>query len=73
MKALIVLAALGAGAWYLFGNPKGWPDVVKLERERLPAQLREALQAGKDAAARREREIVDELAGALGNQPGGGI
>jgi hypothetical protein len=69
-KALIGAAVLVAGAWYLFGDPRGWPQAIREERTRLPQQLKEALGAGKRAAARREQELDEELAAALGKPPG---
>ena len=73
MKAILVLAALGAGAWYYLGDPRGWPEAVAELREEIPAQLREAVEAGKRAAARREREVEEELAATLGNVGARGI
>lgn len=74
MLKLLAIVAIGVGvAWYLLGDPRNWPRAVAAERERLPAQLKEALEAGKRAATRREQEVQAELADALGNQPGAGI
>lgn len=72
-KALIGAGLLVAGAWYLCGDPRGWPAIVREERTRLPAQLKEAFGAGRRAAAQREQELQDELAAGLGKQPGAGI
>lgn len=74
MRKLLVVAAIGVGvAWYLLGDPRQWPQALATERRRLPEQLKEAMEAGKRAATRREQEIGTELAGALGNQPGAGM
>ncbi len=73
MKAILILAALGVGAYLWLGDPRGWPAALAEQREKLPEQFREALEAGRRAAARREAEVTAELAASLGNQPGAGI
>jgi hypothetical protein len=65
VKAILILAALGVGAYYWLGDPRGWPQALAEQRERLPAQLREAVEAGRRAAARREAEVERDLAAAL--------
>jgi hypothetical protein len=67
MKAILILAALGVGAYYWLGDPRGWPQALAEQRERLPEQLREAVEAGKRAAARREEQVRQELAASLGD------
>jgi hypothetical protein len=42
-------------------DPKLWTDTIRRERERIPGQLREALGAGKRAAAQAEEELDREL------------
>jgi hypothetical protein len=42
-------------------DPKLWADVFARERERLPGQLREALDAGKRAAAQAEADLDREV------------
>jgi hypothetical protein len=73
MKSILVLTALGVGAYLWLGDPRGWPAALAEQREKLPEQFREALEAGKRAAARREAEVQADLAGALGNQQAAGI
>ncbi|MDX6556048.1 MAG: hypothetical protein QOD86_2243 [Miltoncostaeaceae bacterium] len=68
MKAILILAALGVGAYLWLGDPRGWPQALAEQRERLPEQIREAVEAGKRAAARREEQVQAELAAALEGQ-----
>jgi hypothetical protein len=46
-------------------DPKLWIDTVKRERERIPGQIREALGAGKRAAAQAEEELDREVRNAF--------
>jgi hypothetical protein len=69
MGRLLKLGVLaGVIAWlHSIGalDPKLWVDTVKRERERLPDQLKEALGAGRRAAAQAEEELGRELRGAF--------
>jgi hypothetical protein len=38
-------------------DPRLWADTVKRERERIPDQLREAIGAGRRAAAQAEADL----------------
>lgn len=77
MGRLIVIAAIGGAAGWLYTH--GWCDPARItaavarERERVPAQVKEALAAGKRAAAERERRFDLELSEALGNEAARGI
>ncbi|MGE0028195.1 MAG: hypothetical protein AB7O78_19015 [Thermoleophilia bacterium] len=42
-------------------DPGLWADTYKRERERIPAQLKEALGAGKRAAAQAEADLDREV------------
>jgi hypothetical protein len=42
-------------------DPKLWAHHVKRERERVPDQLKEALEAGKRAAAKAEEDLDREV------------
>lgn len=42
-------------------DPKLWRDTLARERQRLPGQIREALGAGKRAAAQAEAELEREV------------
>jgi hypothetical protein len=60
--------AAGAVGWlHSIGalDPKLWIDTVKRERERIPGQIREALGAGKRAAAQAEEELDREVRNAF--------
>jgi hypothetical protein len=46
-------------------DPKLWADTVKRERERLPEQIKEALGAGKRAAAQAEADLDREVKAAF--------
>lgn len=77
MGRLLMIAAIGGAAGWLYTH--GWCDpqrikaAVARERERIPAQAREALAAGKRAAAERERRFDLELSETLGNEAARGI
>jgi hypothetical protein len=61
-------AAAGAVGWlHSIGalDPKLWIDTLKRERERIPGQIREALGAGKRAAAQAEEELDREVRNAF--------
>ncbi len=42
-------------------DPGLWADTYKRERERIPAQIKEALAAGKRAAAQAEADLDREV------------
>ena len=42
-------------------RPRLWTDTVKREKERIPAQIKEALAAGKRAAAQAEADLDREV------------
>lgn len=46
-------------------DPKLWRDTIQRERERIPGQIREALGAGKRAAAQAEEELDREVRNAF--------
>ena len=52
-------------------DPRLWRDTIARERRRLPEQLKEALEAGKRAAAEAEEDIDREVREAF-RPPGGG-
>jgi hypothetical protein len=58
--ALAWLASIGAL------DPQLWKDTIARERERIPDQLREALAAGRRAAAAAEEELDREVRTAFG-------
>ncbi|WP_217924198.1 hypothetical protein [Miltoncostaea oceani] len=47
-------------------DPKLWRDTIARERERLPQQIREALAAGKRAAAQAEEDLDRDVRNAFG-------
>jgi hypothetical protein len=52
-------------------DPRLWRDTIARERRRIPEQLKEALAAGKRAAAEAEEELDREVREAF-RPPGGG-
>ena len=42
-------------------DPKLWADTFKREKERIPAQIKEAVAAGKRAAAKAEADLDREV------------
>ncbi|WP_217912787.1 hypothetical protein [Miltoncostaea marina] len=50
-------------------DPKLWADTIRRERERVPAQLKEALEAGKRAAAAAEEELDRDVRAAFEQRP----
>ena len=46
-------------------DPKLWADTFTREKERIPAQIKEALAAGKRAAAKAEDDLDREVKGAF--------
>ncbi len=49
-------------------DPKLWKDTIRRERERIPGQLKEALAAGKRAAAQAEEDLDRDVRNAFGSQ-----
>jgi hypothetical protein len=50
-------------------DPRLWIDTVKHEREVLPGQVKEALEAGKRASAQAEAELEREVEAAFHRFP----
>ena len=71
MKArtkLTLLAGAGTLGWLAsIGalDPKMWADAIRREREALPAQFKEAVEAGKREAARAEARLDQEVQAAF--------
>ena len=42
-------------------DPKLWADTFRREKERIPAQIKEAVAAGKRAAAKAEADLDREV------------
>jgi hypothetical protein len=65
MGRLLKLAALGGVVGWLGSigalDPKLWTETIARERERLPGELREALAAGRRAAAEAEADLDREV------------
>ena len=65
MRKLVKLGVLAGVIGWLHSigalDPKLWADTVKRERERIPGQLREAIGAGKRAAAKAEADLDREV------------
>lgn len=49
-------------------DPKLWIDTVKREKQRIPGQIREAIDAGKRAAAQAEERLDREVRDAFGTR-----
>lgn len=47
-------------------DPKLWRDTIARERQRIPEQVKEALAAGKRAAAQAEEDLDREVRDAFG-------
>jgi len=63
-RLLKIGAVAGLGGWlYSIGalSPGLWIDTFKRERERIPEQIKEALAAGKRAAAQAEEDLDREV------------
>ena len=61
---LLALAAGAAAVWALTRaprDPRRWPEAARGELERLKEQGKEAFEAGKRAAARRQDEVQREI------------
>ncbi len=63
----IGIAAAAVGWLHSIGalDPKLWKDTIQRERERVPGQIREALGAGRRAAAQAEEELDREVRSAF--------
>jgi hypothetical protein len=65
MSKLLKLGAVAVAIGWLYEigalSPGLWIDTFKRERERIPAQLKEALEAGKRAAAKAEEDLDREV------------
>jgi hypothetical protein len=65
MGRLLKLAALGGAVGWLGSigalDPQLWIETVRRERERLPEQVKEALAAGRRAAAEAEEDLDREV------------
>jgi hypothetical protein len=46
-------------------DPRLWADTYTREKERIPAQIKEAVAAGKRAAAKAEADLDREVKGAF--------
>jgi prephenate dehydrogenase len=46
-------------------DPRLWADTFTREKERIPAQIKEAVAAGKRAAAKAEADLDREVKGAF--------
>jgi hypothetical protein len=69
VKTVLKLGVLAGVASWLHSigalDPRLWADTIKREREQLPDQLKEALEAGKRAAARAEEDLDEEVKAAF--------
>jgi hypothetical protein len=76
MRWVVLIAVAGAAGW---AYSRGWLDpgcvraLVEHERARIPDQVKDAVAAGRRAAARREAQLDRELAEAMGHEAGRGI
>ena len=65
MSKLIKLGVVAGSIGWLHSigalDPRLWIDTIKRERERIPEQLQEALEAGKRAAAQAEEDLDREV------------
>lgn len=65
MSKLIKLGVVAGAIGWLHSigalDPGLWIDTIKRERERIPGQLKEALEAGKRAAAQAEEDLDREV------------
>ncbi len=65
MGKLIKLGLVAGAVGWLHSigalDPKLWADTIRRERERIPGQLREALGAGKRAAAQAEEDLDRDI------------
>ena len=65
MKRLLTIGAIGGLLAWLGSigalSPGLWKSVYERERRRIPAQLKEALEAGKRAAEQAEEDLDREV------------
>jgi hypothetical protein len=70
MARLVKIGLIGGAVAWLGSigalDPKLWRDTIARERERLPQQIREALAAGKRAAAQAEEDLDRDVRNAFG-------
>ena len=75
MSRLVKLGALAGVIGWLASigalDPRLWRDTIARERKQIPEQLKEAVAAGKRAAAEAEEDIDREVREAF-RPPGGG-
>ena len=75
MARLIKLGALAGVVGWLASigalDPRLWRDTIARERRRIPEQVKEAIAAGRRAAAEAEEELDREVREAF-RPPGGG-
>jgi hypothetical protein len=65
VKRLLAIGALGGLVAWLHSigalSPGLWADTIARERRRLPEEIKEAIAAGKRAAARAEEDLDREV------------
>ena len=64
MIGALAVVAVGVGAWLWsrgHRNPREWPADLSVEATQVREAAKEAVEAGRRAAARREAEIDREL------------
>ena len=75
MARLVKLGALAGVVGWLASigalDPRLWRDTIARERRQIPEQIKEALAAGRRAAAEAEEDIDREVREAF-QPPGGG-
>jgi hypothetical protein len=67
-KLIKVGLVVGAVGWlHSIGalDPKLWADTIRRERRRIPGQIKEAIGAGRRAAAQAEDELDREVRNAF--------
>ncbi len=74
MKRLLTIGAIGGFVAWLHSIgalDRGlWADTIARERERIPRDLKEALEAGKRAAAQAEEDLDREVRESFRVDPG---
>jgi hypothetical protein len=70
MARLVKIGLIGGAVAWLGSigalDPKLWRDTIARERERIPQQIREALAAGRRAAAQAEEDLDRDVRNAFG-------
>ena len=65
MKPLLAIGAVGGVVAWLHSigalDPGLWADTIAREKQRIPEQVKEALAAGKRAAAQAEEDLDREV------------